>query len=226
MIPKIIYTTWISPDPLPEKFQPYLDSWKGLMSEYELRIITLSNIKKNCFVKRALKNKKYALAGHYARCECLYKTGGLYFDVDIEAIKKFDDLLNNKLFLGREDAGMINNAVIGCEAKQPFIKACLNYMDKIDLSIDNLELETGPWMFNKLYEKFKDSITIYPEEYFYPYHYTENFQPECIKENTYAIHHWAKTWIDSNQNNIKIIPKGKKIKLVFKSLKLLLKKSL
>ena len=191
MIPKIIYTTWVSPDPIPDRFIPYLEGWKKLMPDYKLEVINLDNVIKSDFVLKAISIGKYALAGHYGRCERLYKTGGLYFDIDIEAVKRFDDLLNDKMFLGREDEKVINNAVIGCEAGHPFMKSCLDYMDKIDINTPNNELETGPWMFTKL---ITPDITVFPASYFYPYHYSGSFTPECIKDNTYAIHHWAKTW--------------------------------
>jgi len=192
MIPKIIYTTWVSPNPLPERFKPYLDGWKKLMPDYELRVISLENVIKSPFVIEAISRGKYALAGHYGRCERLLETGGLYFDIDVEALKQFDELLDNSLFVGREDAGMINNAVIGSEPNHPLMKACLEYMDAIDMNTQNIELETGPWMFNKLYSLF--DVKVYPEAYFYPYHYSQQFTPECIKPETYAVHHWAKTW--------------------------------
>ena len=192
MIPKTIYYTWVSDKPLPEEFQKFIDGWKEKMPDYELSHISLSNVIKSPFVSKSISMGKYALAGHYGRCERLYATGGLYFDIDIEVVKSFDELLDEKMFIGREDDGMVNNAVIGCEAGNPFMKACLDYMDNIDLDTPNIELETGPWMFNKLYKEFE--VKVFPREYFYPYHYTEKFYPECIKENTYAIHHWAGTW--------------------------------
>lgn len=192
-IPKIIYTTWVSDIPIPERFIPYINGWMEKMPDYKVVVIDKKNVIKSDFVQKAISIGKYALAGHYGRCERLYETGGLYFDIDIEAVKSFDHLLDNKIFIGREDAGMVNNAVIGCEAGQPFLKACLDYMDKIDLNTPNIELETGPWMFNKIIKDFPE-VVVYPEEYFYPYHYTKTFTSECIKENTYAVHHWAGTW--------------------------------
>lgn len=188
---KKIYTTWVSDKPYPEKYLPFLEGWKSIMPDYEIEVISLSSVIKSKFVVDAIELGKYALAGHYGRCERLYETGGLYFDIDVEAIKSLDPLLG-KSFIGREDDGMVNNAVMGFEKGHPMMKACLDYMDKIDINTHNIELETGPWLFNRLYKDF--DVTVYPREYFYPYHYTESFNPECIKDNTYVIHHWGATW--------------------------------
>lgn len=188
---KKLYTTWVSDKPYPVKYLPFLEGWKLLMPDYEIEVISLSSVIKSKFVVEAIKLGKYALAGHYGRCERLYETGGLYLDIDVEVLKRFDPLLSSS-FIGREDAGMVNNAVMGFEKGHPMLKACLDYMDSVDINMPSIELETGPWLFNRLYKDF--DVTVYPEEYFYPYHYTKTFTPECIKDNTYAIHHWAKTW--------------------------------
>lgn len=38
-------------------------------------------------------------------------------------------------------------------------------------------------------------VTIYPVEYFYPYMWLEEYDPACIKENTFAVHHWNMSWV-------------------------------
>lgn len=190
-IPKILYTTWVSDKPYPEEYKKYLDGWKVLMPEWEIIVLDFAKVLENNFTNKALAEKKYVLMGHYARCERLFATGGIYLDIDVEAIKSFNPLLSES-FIGREDDGMVNNAVMGFEQGHPMMKACMDYMDAIDFETPNIELETGPWMFNKLYKDF--DVKVYPPEYFYPYHYTKQFTPECIKENTYAVHHWAHSW--------------------------------
>lgn len=46
--------------------------------------------------------------------------------------------------------------------------------------------------FGKLFEKH-NKLGVGAEN-FYPYHYTEKYYPECIKPNTYCVHHWAGSW--------------------------------
>lgn len=190
-IPKIIYYIWLGDRPLPEQFNKYIDGWKNIMPDYEIRFIDNSNYPHSAFVDWCIEHKDFAAASNYIRCQILYETGGLYFDIDIEVVKKFDDLLNNSCFVGREDYAFVNCAVIGSEPNHPFLKRCLDYMDNLDMNTQPLGLTTGPRMVTRVKN---DDITIYPVEYFYPYHYTESFYKECVKENTYAIHHWAKTW--------------------------------
>ncbi len=191
MIPKRIYEIWINPDPMPDNFREYVESWKRVMPDYEIVSISLDNVKRNDFINKAIERNKYALVSHYARCQEIYENGGIYMDLDVEAVRPFDDLLDNKMFAGWEDRLVFNNAVFGAEAGHPFLKKCLDYMDAYDIDSPQVELHTGPWMFTKL---LTPDVTQYPPQYFYPYHYSQQFSPDCITPETYAIHHWAHSW--------------------------------
>lgn len=203
MIPKKICSTWISEKPIPEKFKKYIESWSKVMPDYEIKILDLPGLCLSEFTIKAVGIKNYALAGHYARVKELYDNGGVYFDIDVEAVRRFDELLNKKLVLGAEDNWVVNNAVIVAEKGHPFLKECLDFMDGFDFNGKEIELETGPRMFTNLMKKrgFKigkfgkyGDVEIVDPEYFYPYHYTKKFTSECIKKNTLSIHHWAHSW--------------------------------
>ncbi len=203
MIQKKIYFTWISEAPIPEKYLKYIESWKRIMPDYAIHQITLQNVKRGPFVNKAIELKNYALAGHYARVQELYDNGGIYFDIDVEAVKRFDPLLNQKLVLGAETAWTINNAVIVAEKGHSYLKECMDYMDNIPFDIKKIELETGPIMFTKLMKDrnwtpgatgvFKDIVIMAPK-FFYPYCWNEFYTPGCVTSNTYSIHHWSNSW--------------------------------
>jgi predicted O-methyltransferase YrrM len=206
-MPRIIYYTWVSPDPLPERFEKYITAWKAIMPGYDIRQISLENVVKTPFVMDAIKRNLFSVAGHYGRCERLLATGGIYFDIDIEAVQKFDDLLLEEFFVGCEAAHRVNNAVIGSKPGHPFLKDCLAYMDRIvfhDPGPQGIEIETGPQMFTNLakergwVEKNETQrladMTVFNSKYFYPYYFNEKYNPGCATEETYAVHHWAKTW--------------------------------
>ena len=213
-IPKIIYSTWISDKPLPDKFNKYIESWKLLLPDYEIRMITLENIPRNRFTDEFIRNKKFAVAAQYARAQRLYETGGIYFDIDVEVIKNFDELLDNEMFAGIEskaDNNFINNAVLGAVKGHSFMLDYMDELDKVDLYKKDIEVSTGPLMVTGLMKQRGwipenkniqlNGIQIFCSEYFYPYCPDEQFKPNCIKQNTYAVHHWAATW----KNSVSII---------------------
>jgi hypothetical protein len=208
-IPRIIYFTWVNLDPLPDRFRKYIDGWKILMPDYDIRQISLDNVVKSPFVMEAIKRKIYSVAGHYGRCERLLSTGGIYFDIDIEAVKRFDDLLSYDFFVACEAPYRVNNAVIGSAPGHYFLRQCISFMDKIvfhDPGPLGIEIETGPEMFTRIakshgwQEQDKNQslidgeIMVFDSKYFYPYYFDKKYYPGCATEKTYAIHHWAKTW--------------------------------
>ena len=206
-IPRIIYYTWVNPGPLPERFRKYIDGWRVLMPDYRIEQISLDNVIKSPFVMEAINRNIFSIAGHYGRCERLLETGGIYFDIDIEAVKRFDDLLGQRFFAASEAPHRVNNACFGSMPGHPFLQECISFMDKIvfhDPGPLGIEIETGPQMFTTIAKKYGwqesdsvqllDDISIFSSRFFYPYYFDQKYRPGCAVEQTYAIHHWAKTW--------------------------------
>lgn len=213
-IPKIIYSTWISDRPLPQKFKKYIESWKLFLPDYEIRMITLDNIPRNAFINEFIKTKRFAVAAQYARAQRLFETGGIYFDIDVEVVKNFDELLDYEMFAGIEskaDNNFINNAVLGAVKGHSFMQEYMAELDKVDLFRNDIEVSTGPLMVTGLMKQrgwipenksiHLNGIQIFSSEYFYPYCPDEQFKLSCIRKNTYAVHHWAATW----KNSVSII---------------------
>lgn len=213
-IPKIIYSTWISDKPLPEKFHKYIESWKKHLPDYDIRMITMENTPRNDFINTFISNKKFAVAAQYARAQRIFETGGLYFDIDVEVIRNFDELLHHEMFAGIECRGnnqFVNNALFGAQKGHPFMKECMAYMDTMDVMRRDIEVATGPLMFTEIMKRrgwvpenensSLNGIRIFKSAYFYPYSPDEQFDPDCITKDTYAVHHWAATW----KNSVSII---------------------
>jgi mannosyltransferase OCH1-like enzyme len=61
-IPKIIYSTWISDKPLPEKFLKYIESWQRVMPDYRIEIISMKNKPESDFINRCIERKMFVVA--------------------------------------------------------------------------------------------------------------------------------------------------------------------
>jgi hypothetical protein len=215
MIPKIIYYTWVNPKPLPVEYNKYIQTWKDLMPDYEIREINLSNVGTNRFIEESIKNGMYVMAGHYGRVQKLYETGGIYLDIDIEVKKRFDGLLNNEFFLGTDGEHFVNNAVYGSVAGHPFLKDCMDFMDNFDITSKFPENGTGPQMFTDIVKKYGwdgvnktqtfNNITVYEKKAFYPFNWNEQFTELCVTPDTYTIHWWSGSWVSKKGVSI-IIP--------------------
>ena len=142
MIPKRIHYTWFSGDEMPSKIKACMASWNRILPDYELKLWDMNAIKDidSVFLQEALAVKKWAYAADYVRLYALYHEGGIYLDTDVMVYKSFDDLLDNHVFIGKEDsmhfsslgskgAQYLSSHCMGSEKGAIFIKACLGYFD-------------------------------------------------------------------------------------------------
>lgn len=227
-IPKIIHYCWLSENPFPKNISQYLQSWTNMLPDYELMLWDLNkdHIGEKQWVKEAFEAKKYAYAADYIRVYALYHYGGIYLDTDVEVIKKFDDLLHLPYFVGTEGGNWIEAAILGSEKGADWLQDILPYFDKPFIKSDGtFDMVTMPQVMNTIIGN-KRTITVanqqeilqnidtnynkhfylFPEDYFSP----KNMGTGAIKVtvNTYAIHHFAMSWIPTIK---KILPDIKRI---------------
>ena len=214
-IPKIIHYCWLSNDPVPEKLQQYMATWKKHMPDYEYIKWDFSrfDINSSIWVKEAFEAKKYAFAADYIRLYALYTMGGIYLDMDVEVLKPIDRFLSNRDMLCYESgSGCPEVAAFGVEKNCKWIGLCLDYYTdrhfikedgKYDINplpkiVKGVLEENGIELVQckdnlSLDEDDEKSITILPSDYFSPKSYkTGNVR---ITRNTYMIHQFAGSWV-------------------------------
>jgi hypothetical protein len=145
--------------------------------------------------------EKGAFRADLIRLEVLYKYGGIYLDSDIELYRPIDDLLNNEVFMCKEDNAYVVNLVIGSVPNNPII------LEMINMSIDIIE--SGKLVYPYLFKSLNYS-EIY-QAAFGPYvaHLctkgknsvkfldSSSFDLFYHKEKTggfYGKHHYANSW--------------------------------
>lgn len=212
MIPKIIHFCWLSGDEYPELIQKCIDSWKEKLPDYEILCWDTNRFDINgCqYTREAFAEKKYAFASDYIRLYALYHFGGIYLDSDIEVIKSFDTLLDQKAFTCFQKMSMtLSPWIIGCEKGNPIVKEFLDYYQDRSFydASGKMDLTPNPYPFTRICRKYglllKDeeqnlgSITVFPHDYFCPYS-PSNGQLE-ITDNTYTIHYFNAEWMSEAQ---------------------------
>ena len=201
-IPKRIYTIWLTEKKeWPRLIKKCIESQK--IDGYEHRLITLDNCFKNSeYMKQCLNskytNQKWCKASDYLRMHYLYNEGGIYLDADVEIIKgkNFDEMLSNQMFAGREDNCYIGTAVVGAEAKHPFLKRWIKEVEDNFRGDDNLCFESSMELLTRGYHEWgwnKDGFKIYNDtSVFIPYNHTNNRLN--ITDKSVTIHHFTVTW--------------------------------
>ena len=195
MIPKIIHYCWLSNEEVPENLKRYMESWKEKLPEYKFVKWDFNRFdkKKSTWVSQAFDNKKYAFAADYIRLYAVYNMGGIYLDMDVEVLKSFNDLLNNKYMMAYESEVFphIEAGCFGAEKNAPFIKKTLDYYKDRNFVMEDGSFDTTP--LPQVMRKVLDESEIKID--FMDWHTFTNKSLETGIEQpisrSYAIHHFA-----------------------------------
>ncbi len=119
-IPKIIHLTWFSGNDFPKKLEQCINTWKKLLPDYEIKLWTMEmarslNIQ---YINEALDAQKWAFASDVVRAYAVWKYGGVYMDTDIYLLRRFDELMTQKMVFFME----VNTAEWKAFPKECFLK--------------------------------------------------------------------------------------------------------
>ena len=105
MIPQKIHYCWFGRGEKPKLAQKCIASWKKYCPDYE--IIEWNednfNLDYNGYTRYCYDNKKWAFLSDFARLVVVAEHGGIYFDTDVELLKRPDELLKFEAFYGFEN---------------------------------------------------------------------------------------------------------------------------
>lgn len=207
MIPKIIHYCWFGNQPIPERLQKCMDSWKYHMPDYEIKRWDEKSFDVNgtLWTKQAYQEKKYAFVSDYVRLVALEQYGGIYLDTDVMLKKSLDVLCSYPAFTGFENERYITSAIIGCEAHFPLICEFLaTYKDKPFINeMGERNKEANVVVMTEickkhglqLNDKEQDvaDLHVFPRSYFCPLDFYHN---DWSSENTMAVHLFDASWLD------------------------------
>lgn len=206
MIPKYIHYCWFGNGEKPDIVIKCIESWKKYMPDYEIIEWNEQNydVHKSKYMEEAYKERKWAFVSDYARFDILKESGGIYFDTDVELLKRIpDEILAYEAFSGIESAGTVNpGLVIGAIPNHTFLNEILQSYDNTSLRSQNGSLKTVNEFTTEILLKygyqckdefqFVDNMAIFPSSFFCGY--DQDVHDYDIKENTISVHHYAGTW--------------------------------
>jgi mannosyltransferase OCH1-like enzyme len=193
MIPKVLHYCWFGGGEMPDLVTECIESWSRVWPDYEIIKWDENNCHRSPYIEKALEKKRWANASNLARFYAL-RQGGIYVDVDVEAIRDWGDLLERDLIIGWQDKKLLNNAVLGIVPEHPFIEysiekfeARFNSSERPDKSSPNFVTE----MVRGYYGDLKIAL---PREYLYPRPFGAKRSAKWIKNETVCVHHWMASW--------------------------------
>jgi hypothetical protein len=231
-IPRLLHYVWVGPQAIPERDQRFIDGWKAMLPGWTIRAWTDANIDygSSLWLKRAYAMQAWNRVANYVRLDCLRRYGGVYLDTDVELVRPLEPLLGDGAFIGYQTTEpsphwthgphWVNSAVMGATQDHWFPEAVLKLIMATTSGERSTPGTSGPGAVTRVLldagmpersespVRLKD-ITVYPTRYFYPYGQDEPFSEDVVTPDTYAIHHWAATWVARDRH----WPISKKIKL-------------
>jgi hypothetical protein len=190
-----------------------MDTWKQILAGYEFVLWDRNRFDINSvlWVKQSFETGLYAFAADYIRLYAVYTCGGIYLDMDMEAVKPFDELLSADIMLAYEHdhtgGKEIEAGCFGAAKGHPYIRKCMEYYEKTPLvpesqlpeimKLDRSErhdavkpLIAPILMKNILKEHFvNENYHVYSYDYFT----AKNILTARIEktQNTFTIHHFT-----------------------------------
>lgn len=206
MIPKKIHYCWFGKNPKPRLAEKCISSWKKICPDYE--IIEWNedsfDVRKYPYAKYCLENKKYAFLSDFVRLAVIAEQGGIYFDTDVELIRRLDDLLGYEAFYGFENNEYIASGLgFGAEKRHVTVLKMMEEYCGLLKEDGTFELTGCPILNTSALEKLglqrngKKQVVrgahVFPADYFNPFEDATGLLRTT--ENTYSIHWYAKSWM-------------------------------
>ena len=216
MIPKIIHYCWFGGNELPPLAKKCIKSWKKYCKDHVIIRWDESNFDISSaplYVRQAYEAKKWAFVTDYVRLKVVYEYGGIYFDTDVQVIKKIDEFLVHNSFFGFQNQSVVATGLgFGAEKHCKIIGEILKQYDNIpfvlsDGTFDMLDCPTrNTTVFlnhglkqNGTNQVLDDGTVIYSQEYFCPISY-ETLKKN-ITQNTHSIHWFDASWQTKEEKN-------------------------
>lgn len=211
LIPKAIHYCWFGKNPIPAQHRKWMESWKKLCPDYEIKEWNESNydITKNKYMLQAYENEKWGFVPDFARLDIIYHYGGIYFDTDVELLKNIDDLLFQKGFAGFESDDRVAFGLgFGAVKGLPVIKKLLDFYNEMEFT-DSLTgkmnmtaspiyqtqvLKESGLVANGEYQVV-DDLTVFPRKVLNG----RGIEQNILSNDSRAMHHYAGSWLQEDK---------------------------
>jgi hypothetical protein len=209
-IPAYIHQIWIGTKPIPEQYKKWQKSWQEKHPRWQYKLWTNIDVAQYTWSSRLLKLAyhnavNYAAQADILRFDILYQYGGVYIDIDTQALEPLDGLISQFDFFAilygpHKGTLVIDTFFIGAIPHHPILARTLqlieqyaeqlpdvSYITRNQKFIKNLSMGVMPFTQSIAYLLNKTSMRdiILPMSYFAHYR---------ITPWSYGVHYPARTW--------------------------------
>jgi mannosyltransferase OCH1-like enzyme len=190
LVPRVFHRIWLGPDPLPDDFARYGETWKRCHPEWEHRLWTEENLPGDLRRPEAAERLRHPTErSDILRLELLWRYGGVYVDTDFECSRSIEPLLGGlDFFCAYLKPAQVNNAIMGAVAGHPILDRALAELRPREVYGYD-KASAGPVFVNELVAQYPE-VAVFEPELFYP-------NTPAQRDEAYAIHHQARSWKDA-----------------------------
>jgi Sulfotransferase family/Glycosyltransferase sugar-binding region containing DXD motif len=192
LIPRVFHQIWLGPDPLPEEYRGYQQTWLDCHPGWEQELWTEDRLPAELRRPEAAeKLRAPAERANILRLELLWRFGGVYVDTDFECLRSIEPLIEGaELFITLAKPDRVNNALMGSVAGHPVIDEALRQIRPVEF-YGHDKAATGTRFLDELLLD-RPGVTLLDHELFYP-------QTDEGRQQAFAIHHMARSWKNAEQ---------------------------
>jgi hypothetical protein len=192
LIPRVFHQIWLGPNPFPEEYSRYQQTWLAHHPGWALRFWTEESLPGDLRRPEAAeKLRSPAERANILRLELLWREGGVYVDTDFECLRSIEPLIERaELFITLAKPERVNNALMGAVAGHPLLDRLLDELRPV-VYYGHDKAATGTRFLDR-HLLGGEGVTLLDHQLFYP-------QTEEARRQAYAIHHMARSWKDAEQ---------------------------
>jgi hypothetical protein len=187
MIPHILHQIWVGPNPLPDEYARYSQSWVDHHPTWDVRLWTEENLPEDLVRKEALERLRVpAERSDILRLELLWRFGGVYVDTDLRCLRSVEPLITDVDFFATYlKPGRVCNGVLGSVPGNHILERAVRELKpRTEYGFD--KGAAGSVFVERLLRDYPE-VTIYPAGYFFP-----NSPEEAA--HAYAVHTAGRSW--------------------------------
>ena len=217
LIPKRIFYVWGATERKKRDVLACMQTWRQILPEYEIIEINEESIQyfnfqqeleRNRWFKEVYERKLWAYVADYVRIKVLFDNGGIYLDTDVSVLKSFDNFLTCPAFVGMQNEEYVEPAILASKKGNPILGEILQFYKR---GIWEEPIYTMPQIFKRIFQARyggmhfgpkksqiilkKADFVIFPEKYFIPYRYQDEYTPTCVEDETVTIHWFQGSWL-------------------------------
>lgn len=206
-----MHRIWLGPEPPPDEFASYGESWSRLNPGWDVRLWTEETIPEDLRRPEARERLRVpAERSDILRLELLWRHGGVYVDTDMECVRPIEPLIGGlDFFCAYLKPGQANNAFVGATPGHPILDRALDEIRPREWHGYD-KAAAGPEFLSALLEQYPE-VAVFAPELVYPN------TPEQ-RATAYAIHYQARSWKDEEGFRIAALVAEERLERALKDL--------